>query len=315
MEECFFRPPGPPGLPFIGNLLHLDKSAPHRYLWQLSEKYGALMFLRLGFVPTLVVSSARMAEEVMKTHDLEFSSRPSLLGQQKAQSFRSIREDEVSRMIEKISKFASASKLVNLSETLHFLTSTIICRIAFSKSHLGLGNDSSNEGSNSDEESPRRNQKYRRKEGFRDEDDIEKLPYLKALTKETMKLHPPIPLIPRATPENCSVNGCEVPPKTLVFVNAWAIGRDPESRENPHEFNPERFLGTFIDFKGQHYGLMAFRAGRRGCPGIYLRTVIIQLALGNLLYSFDWEMPNGTLHGTTWPTCWKHPWRFPPVAV
>lgn len=83
MEECFFRPPGPPGLPFIGNLLHLDKSAPHRYLWQLSEKYGALMFLRLGFVPTLVVSSARMAEEVMKTHDLEFSSRPSLLGQQK----------------------------------------------------------------------------------------------------------------------------------------------------------------------------------------------------------------------------------------
>ena len=131
------------------------------------------------------------------------------------------------------------------------------------------------------------------KKGFRDEDDIEKLPYLKALTKETMKLHPPIPLIPRATPENCSVNGCEVPPKTLVFVNAWAIGRDPESRENPHEFNPERFLGTFIDFKGQHYGLMAFRAGRRGCPGIYLRTVIIQLALGNLLYSFDWEMPNG----------------------
>ncbi|RVW70395.1 Cytochrome P450 83B1 [Vitis vinifera] len=405
MEECFFRPPGPPGLPFIGNLLHLDKSAPHRYLWQLSEKYGALMFLRLGFVPTLVVSSARMAEEVMKTHDLEFSSRPSLLGQQKAQSFRSIREDEVSRMIEKISKFASASKLVNLSETLHFLTSTIICRIAFSKRyedegwersrfHTLLSEAQAIMGASFfkdyfpfmgwvdkltgltarlqkilreldlfyqeiiDHLNPERT-KYEQeditdiliggtdtiaailvwamtalmkdpivmkkaqeeirniggKKGFRDEDDIEKLPYLKALTKETMKLHPPIPLIPRATLENCSVNGCEVPPKTLVFVNAWAIGRDPESRENPHEFNPERFLGTFIDFKGQHYGLMAFRAGRRGCPGIYLRTVIIQLALGNLLYSFDWEMPNGTLHGTTWPTCWKHPWRFPPVAV
>lgn len=76
------------------------------------------------------------------------------------------------------------------------------------------------------------------KKGFRDEDDIEKLPYLKALTKETMKLHPPIPLIPRATLENCSVNGCEVPPKTLVFVNARAIGRDPESRENPPRVQP-----------------------------------------------------------------------------
>ena len=159
-------PPGPPGLPFIGNLLQLDKSAPHLYLWRLSKQYGPLMFLRLGFVPTLVVSSARMAKEVMKTHDLEFSGRPSLLGQQKlfynglgltftpyndywremrkicvlhlfnskrVQSFRYIREDEVLEMIKKISKFASASKLTNLSEILIPLTSTIICRVAFGK--------------------------------------------------------------------------------------------------------------------------------------------------------------------------------------
>ena len=77
------------------------------------------------------------------------------------------------------------------------------------------------------------------KKGFRDEDDIEKLPYLKALMKETMKLHPPIPLIPRATLENCSVNGCEVPPKTLVFVNGWAIGRDPYYQTKAKRFHPE----------------------------------------------------------------------------
>ncbi|WKA10254.1 hypothetical protein VitviT2T_027834 [Vitis vinifera] len=159
-------PPGPPGLPLIGNLLQLDKSAPHIYLWRLSKQYGPLMILRLGFVPTLVVSSARMAKEVMKTHDLEFSGRPSLLGLRKlsyngldvafspyndywremrkicvlhlfnskrAQSFRPIREDEVLEMIKKISQFASASKLTNLSEILISLTSTIICRVAFSK--------------------------------------------------------------------------------------------------------------------------------------------------------------------------------------
>ncbi|GMP44795.1 hypothetical protein CsSME_00013572 [Camellia sinensis var. sinensis] len=135
-------PPGPPGLPFIGNLHQLDNSAPHRYFWNLSKQYGPLMSLRLGSVPTLVVSSAKMAKEVMKTHDLEFSSRPSMVGPQKlsyngldwafapyndywrqmrklcglqlfntkrVQSFHSVRE-EVHRMIEKISKLASEDK-------------------------------------------------------------------------------------------------------------------------------------------------------------------------------------------------------------
>lgn len=159
-------PPGPSGLPFIGNLLQFDKSAPHLYLSRLSKQYGPLMFLRLGFVPTLVVSSARTAKEVLKLHDQEFSGRPSLLGQQKlsyngrdvvfapyggywremrkicvvhlfsskrVQSFRRIREEEVLEMIKKIFKSASSSKLVNLSGILISLTSTVICRAAFSK--------------------------------------------------------------------------------------------------------------------------------------------------------------------------------------
>ena len=165
-------PPGPPGLPFIGNLHQMDNSAPHRYLWQLSKQYGPLMSLRLGFVPTIVVSSAKIAKEVMKTQDLEFASRPSLIGQQRlsyngldlafspyndywremreicvlhlftlkrVKSYTSIREYEVSQMIEKISKLASASKLINLSEALMFLTSTIICRVAFGKRYEGEG--------------------------------------------------------------------------------------------------------------------------------------------------------------------------------
>ena len=164
--EILHLPPGPPGFPFIGNLHQMDSSAPHVCLWQLSKQYGPIMSLRLGLMPLLVVSSARMAKETLKAHDLEFSSRPSLLGTQKisyngldlgfapygeywremrkicvvhlfnskrALSFRSIREDEVSRMIEKISKSASTVKLTNFSEMLMLLTSTIICRIAFGK--------------------------------------------------------------------------------------------------------------------------------------------------------------------------------------
>ena len=132
------------------------------------------------------------------------------------------------------------------------------------------------------------------KKGFVDEDDLHKLPYLKALVKETLRVHPPAPLlVPRETLGKCSIDGYDIPPKTLVYVNAWAIGRDPEVWENPEEFLPERFLGSSVDFKGQDYQLIPFGAGRRICPGIHLAVVTVELALANLLYSFDWEMPHG----------------------
>lgn len=128
--------------------------------------------------------------------------------------------------------------------------------------------------------------------GFVDKDDVKRLPYLKALVKETMRLQPPIPLIPRSASETCTVNGYEIPPKTLVFVNLWAVGRDPEAWENPDVFNPDRFIGSCIDFKGQHF--TPFGAGRRMCPGMHIALATVELALGNLLYKFDWKMPDGT---------------------
>ena len=70
-SKCYL-PPGPKGLPLIGNLHQFDQLAPQSYLWKLSQKYGPLMSLRLGSVPVLVVSSAKMAKEIMKTYDLIF---------------------------------------------------------------------------------------------------------------------------------------------------------------------------------------------------------------------------------------------------
>ncbi|XP_059667622.1 cytochrome P450 71A1-like [Cornus florida] len=437
-------PPGPPGLPFIGNIHQLNNSAPHQYLWQLSKKYGPLVTLQLGFVPSLVVSSAKMAKEVLKTHDLEFASRPSLLGLRKlsyncldvvcapfseywremrkicvlhllnskrVDSFCYIREDEVSRMIKKISKFASASKLTNLSEILLSLTSAMICRIAFGKRYddedcqrskfHGLLHEAQavlasffvsdyfpclgwidklngmsarvdkifkemdlfyqeiidehvhEERKKSEQEDildvllqlqkdhsftidltfdhikavlmnifmagtdtsaaalvwamtelmkhPRAMKRAQEEirnasgeKGMVKEDDLHKLPYLKAVVKETLRLHPPAPLLlPHETTKKCNINGYEIRPKTLVYVNAWAIGRDPESWENPDEFLPERFVGSSVDYKGQDFELIPFGAGRRGCPGMYLGVVTVELALANLLYSFEWELPTG----------------------
>ncbi|KAK3019808.1 hypothetical protein RJ639_004801 [Escallonia herrerae] len=438
------HPPGPPGLPFIGNLHQLDNSDLQRYLWQLSKKYGPIMSLRLGFVPALVISSAKMAKEVLKTHDLAFCSRPALFGQQKlsyngldvalspyndywremrkictlhlfssrrVQSARPIREDEVSRMIQNISQLANSGRLTNLSETLMTLTSTIICRVAFGRRYDGEGHESRrfhkllheceavmasfyvsdyfplmgwfdkltgmcarleknfegmdlfyqeliDEHRNPDRPESMQDdfidillhlekdglssihltsnhikallmnillggtdtsasavvwtmmelvkhpavmkkaqEEVRKLIGNRgkvDEDDPQNLPYLKAVIKEGLRLHPPAPLlVPRETIDRCVIEGYEIKPKTLVYVNAWAVGRDPESWENPEEYVPERFLDSSIDFKGQDFQLIPFGAGRRGCPGVLIGITTVELVLSNLLYSFDWELPDG----------------------
>ncbi|KAH6794763.1 hypothetical protein C2S52_005240 [Perilla frutescens var. hirtella] len=125
-----------------------------------------------------------------------------------------------------------------------------------------------------------------------DEDDLPKLPYLKAVINETFRLYPVTPLlVPRETMERCVVDGYEIQPKTVVYVSSWAIGRDPDYWENPNEFIPERFLNSNIDIRGQDFGLFPFGSGRRMCPGMPIGIATVELGVANLLYSFDWELP------------------------
>ncbi|WMV48395.1 hypothetical protein MTR67_041780 [Solanum verrucosum] len=58
-------PPGPLGLPFIGNLHQYDSLTPHLYFWKLSRKYGKIFSLKLGSSTMVVVSSANLAKEDM----------------------------------------------------------------------------------------------------------------------------------------------------------------------------------------------------------------------------------------------------------
>ncbi|KAI3762737.1 hypothetical protein L1987_53178 [Smallanthus sonchifolius] len=159
-------PPGPPGLPVIGNLHQLDTSNFLDYLWRLSKRYGPLMSLYLGNVQTLVVSSVEMAKEVLQTKDLIFCNRPLLTGPQKlsynnkymgfspyneywretrktctlhlfsmkqVNLFRPVREQEVFDMIDGIKSRVVEKDEVNLTQTLMLLTSNIISRVAFGK--------------------------------------------------------------------------------------------------------------------------------------------------------------------------------------
>ncbi|XP_073289530.1 cytochrome P450 71A6-like [Primulina huaijiensis] len=126
------------------------------------------------------------------------------------------------------------------------------------------------------------------------EDDVEKMRYLKAVTKESLRLHPPVPLlVPRVTSVDTNVLGYDVAAGTKVLVSAWTIGRDPSLWKNPEEFNPERFFETSIDFRGLHFEFIPFGAGRRGCPGISFAIPLDELALAKLLHKFDITLPNG----------------------
>ncbi|WMV48423.1 hypothetical protein MTR67_041808 [Solanum verrucosum] len=439
-------PPGPLGLPFIGNLHQFDSLTPHLYFWKLSKRYGKIFLLKFGSTPIIVVSSAKLAKEVLKTQDLVFCSRASILGQQKlsyngrdivfapyndswremrkicllhlfslkkVQLFSPIREDEVSRLIKKISQQAVTSQITNLSNLMILLSSNIMFRVAFGirydeesheserfnfllgesgemltsffisdffpslslidklfgnisrleknfkgfdefyekliEQHLKPNRPKSMEGDildillqlKKEKSTPidltmedikaivmnvllagsetsaatiiwtmtalMKNPKAMKKvqeeirksignKGIVNEDDIQNMPYFKAVIKETFRLYPSVPiLIPRESMKKSTLEGYEIQPKTIVHVNSWAIARDPEIWENPEEFIPERFLNSDIDFKGQDFEFIPFGAGRRGCPGMTLGIASVELALSNLLYSFDWELPYGMI--------------------
>lgn len=128
------------------------------------------------------------------------------------------------------------------------------------------------------------------------ESDIANLPYLQAIVKETLRLHPPSPFVLRESTENCIIAGYDIPAKTQVFINVWAIGRDPKHWDNPLEFRPERFLSkdgsgkkNHFEVRGQHYQLLPFGSGRRGCPGTSLALNVAQTTLAAMIQCFEWK--------------------------
>uniref|UniRef100_A0ACD5ZIE8 Uncharacterized protein n=1 Tax=Avena sativa TaxID=4498 RepID=A0ACD5ZIE8_AVESA len=161
MKDALRLPPSPWALPIIGHLHHLAGALPHRAMRALSLRHGPVMLLRLGEVPTLVVSSRDGAREVMKTHDTAFASRPlsasvraisnggrgivfapygdrwrhlrkiavmELLTARRVVSFRAVREEEVASMLRGVA--AAAARPVEMRARLSTLTSDTTARIA-----------------------------------------------------------------------------------------------------------------------------------------------------------------------------------------
>ncbi|XP_047169471.1 geraniol 8-hydroxylase-like [Vigna umbellata] len=126
------------------------------------------------------------------------------------------------------------------------------------------------------------------------ESDIPRLPYMRAIVKETLRLHPPVPLLlPYVAGHDVEVSGYTIHKGNQVLINAWSIGRNPQFWDDPLSFQPERFLRSNIDFKGRDFEYLPFGAGRRICPGLPLANRMITLMLAAFLHSFRWELPPG----------------------
>lgn len=122
----------------------------------------------------------------------------------------------------------------------------------------------------------------------------EKMHYLKAVMKESLRLHAPNPLlVTHESTQDTKVMGYDIAAGTQVYINAWSMGRDPILWENPEEFNPDRFLNTDIDFRGLDFELIPFGAGRRGCPGISYAMVVNELVVAKLVHEFNFDLPDG----------------------
>lgn len=166
MKKTRLLPPGPKGVPILGSLHKLGAN-PHRDLHQLSQEYGPIMHLRLGFIPTIVVSSPQAAELFLKTHDLVFASRPpheaakyisweqrnmsfgeygsywrnmrkmctlELLSQAKINSFRSMREEELDLLIKFLRE--GVGNDVDLSAKIATLAADMSCRMVLGKKYV-----------------------------------------------------------------------------------------------------------------------------------------------------------------------------------
>ncbi|XP_010550444.1 PREDICTED: cytochrome P450 84A1-like [Tarenaya hassleriana] len=450
-------PPGPAGLPIVGNFNILDKMT-HRGLAELSERFGGLFHVRVGFLHMFAVSSPEIARQVLQVHDGVFSNRPAtaairyltydradmafahygpfwrqmrklcvvkLFSRKRAESWASVR-DEVDKMVRLVE--THSDQPVNVGELIFSLTRNIIYRAAFgSASDEGqdefvkilqefsklfgafniadflpfLGwidphgikgrtkrarasldqfidtiidkhvekkkkNRSTGDGGDPNEDTTdmvdellafcgdgnaenesaadpnntieltRDNIKaiimdvmfggtetvasaiewtmselLRSPDEFKqvqseladavglerrvEDTDLPMLPYLKCVVKETLRLHPPIPLLLHETAEDAEVAGYFIPKGSRVMINAWAIGRDPASWEDPDSFRPSRFLEQgAADFRGSSFEFIPFGSGRRSCPGMQLGLYALELAVANLLHCFTWDLPDET---------------------
>ncbi|KAH6795929.1 hypothetical protein C2S51_036915 [Perilla frutescens var. frutescens] len=131
------------------------------------------------------------------------------------------------------------------------------------------------------------------KNGLVSESDVENMPYLGAIVKETFRRHPPSHfLLSHSSPKEMELGGYTIPANVNVEIYTAWLTEDPEMWEKPREFWPERFLtgdGVEVDITGARgVKMLPFGAGRRICPAWNLGTLHVNLLLARMVHAFKW---------------------------
>lgn len=137
--------------------------------------------------------------------------------------------------------------------------------------------------------------------------DLQNLPYLSAIVKETLRVHPPGPLLSwaRLAIHDTHVGEHFIPAGTTAMVNMWAITHSTDIWPEAEVFKPERFLEEDVPILGTDLRLAPFGAGRRVCPGKAMGLATVQLWLAQMLQSFNWHNAAGDDHGVDLSECLK----------
>uniref|UniRef100_A0ACD5ZEK8 Uncharacterized protein n=1 Tax=Avena sativa TaxID=4498 RepID=A0ACD5ZEK8_AVESA len=444
-KKLLLLPPGPWRLPIIGSLHHVIGVLPHRTMTELCRRHGPLMYLQLGEVPTVVVSSAEAVGEMMKASDAAFASRRAtgmtyivgsggkgivfapygdhwrqmrrvcvaeLLSSKQVKRMESVRAEEMCSLLRSITLAASAGATINVSQKVAALSVDVVTRAVFggkfrqqedflrevnqladllggfflidlfpsSRLVRWLSNEerrlksscdviqriianviierkavrASSEGTCCDEglldalltlqeedsvESPLTTEMIiavlfdmfgaatdttsttlewamselvahpevmaKAQLEVREvlgpdraiiaNSDLAKLHYMRMVIKEALRMHPPGPLLNRQNEDDCKIMGYDMLKGTNIYINVFAISRDPQYWKNPEEFNPGRFENNNMDYSGTCFEFTPFGCGRRRCPGISFASSILDIALASFLYHFDWMLPDGAM--------------------
>ncbi|KAH7528891.1 cytochrome P450 78A5 [Ziziphus jujuba] len=124
--------------------------------------------------------------------------------------------------------------------------------------------------------------------------DLPNLPYIQAIVKETLRMHPPGPLLSwaRLAIHDTHISDHFIPAGTTAIVNMWSITHDEQIWSEPNEFNPERFIKEDVSILGSDLRLAPFGSGRRVCPGKAMGLATVELWVAQLLQSFKWTPSN-----------------------
>ncbi|KAG6551486.1 hypothetical protein Mapa_006909 [Marchantia paleacea] len=131
------------------------------------------------------------------------------------------------------------------------------------------------------------------------EEDIPQLEFLNAVCKETLRRHSVVPLLqPHFNLVPTTIGGFDIPANTAVFINQYAMARDPRIWDDPLSFRPERFLdaGRDIGATGTDFRFLPFGSGRRACIGMNMGLLVFKCVLASLVHAFDWTLPPGVDH-------------------